>query len=325
MNPLRYRVAAASLPSLRWEDFKRSAPMTRAFNHLIAGAYFHRRFERWPLPVQDPEATINDVIFSRMIDSRWSTLERGFVDKETAKHAARRLAPDLRVPETLAVFPMEAVRSVEHLFAMLHPFAGTDAIAKPAHASGGVTFLRDLAKPVDVYGLHQLASVDYATILREMQYHGLPRKIIVERMVPDGDVPLDDYKFHCIRGEPLVCQVDHDRFGAAWSRLLHAADFAPMDADDGLVPPDGFRLPAPDRLAAMLSAARALAAPFEFVRVDLYDGADGVYFGELTFTPAASLGIAPSSAGDHRENATHRRYSRIMMDALRAANGGTRE
>ena len=66
----------------------------------------------------------------------------------------------------------------------------------------------------------------------------------------------------------------------------------------------------------MVAAARALSAPFAFVRVDLYDGTDGVYFGELTFTPAAALGIAPSSAGDHQVGDTHRVYSRIMMDAL---------
>ena len=90
-----------------------------------------------------------------------------------------------------------------------------------------------------------------------------------------------------------------------------------MDENDGLKQPDGYRPPAPERIASMAAAARALAAPFEFVRVDLYDGADGIYFGELTFTPAASLGIAPSSAGDHAVNATHRVYSRIIMSALK--------
>lgn len=295
-------------------------PMTRAFNHVIAGAHFARRFRRWPLPAHDPRALINDVIFDRMIDPDWSVLQRAFVDKETAKAEAQRLAPGIAAPTTLAIIPIEAVASVAHLFDLLRPFIGTAAIAKPAHASGAVTFLRDLAGPADLAALYGLATADYASILREMQYRGLPRKIIVEAMIPTPVAgPPDDYKFHCIHGEPLVCQIDHGRFGRSWNRLYRVPDFAPMHDGDGLHAPAGFVMAAPDRLATMVAAARALSAPFAFVRVDLYDGSDAVYFGELTFTPAAALGIAPSAAGDHEESETHRIYSRILMDALAAA------
>lgn len=294
-----------------------SVPMTRAFNHSVAGPHFARKFRRWPLPAHDPRSLINDVIFDRMIEPEWSALHRAFVDKETAKDEARRLFPDLSVPATLLVIPIAAVESVDQLFALLRPFVGTDAIAKPAHASGAATFLRDLAGPADLHLLYDLASADYASILREMQYRDLPRKIIVESMVPTASAgPPDDYKFHCVRGEPLLCQVDHGRFGRSWNRLLRVPDFAPMHDGDGLHAPPGFVPAAPERLKTMVDAARALSAPFEFVRVDLYDGSDGVYFGELTFTPAASLGIAPSAAGDHEESETHRIYSRILMDAL---------
>lgn len=299
-------------------------PMTRAFNHLVAGAHFARRFRRWPLPAHDPRALINDVIFGRMIDPEWPALSRAFVDKELAKVEAQRLAPGIAVPATLAVIPIETVASVEQLFALLEPFAGTDAIAKPAHASGAVTFLRNLSRPADLVALYALATADYASMLREMQYHGLPRKIIVEAMIPTPVAgPPDDYKFHCIHGEPLVCQIDHGRFGRSWNRLFRVPDFAPMDENDGLTAPAGFAMAAPERLAAMIAAARALSAPFAFVRVDLYDGSDAVYFGELTFTPAAALGIAPSAAGDHAVSETHRIYSRILMDALAAAPAGS--
>ena len=94
----------------------------------------------------------------------------------------------------------------------------------------------------------------------------------------------------------------------------HAAIMPAADTIRGLVasgvPYAGFSA------GAMIAAAEALAAGFDFVRVDLYDGSDGIYFGELTFTPAASLGIAPAAAGDHAENATHRVYSGIVMAAL---------
>ena len=195
---------------------------------------------------------------------------------------------------------------------------GTDAIAKPSQASGGTVFLRNVSGPADLAELHALATTDYAAVMREMQYAGLPRRVIVEALIPTADGrPPDDFKFHCVNGEPLLCQIDHARFGTPWGRIFRLPDFAPMDPADGIAMPPGVARPDPERLAAMIDAARTLAAPFDYVRVDLYNGLDGIYFGELTFTPSASLGIAPSKHGSHRVSATHRLFSRILMDALR--------
>ena len=69
----------------------------------------------------------------------------------------------------------------------------------------------------------------------------------------------------------------------------------------------------------MTEAAHALSKPFEFVRVDLYDGSEGIFFGELTFSPAAALGIAPSALGDHAVNPTHLAYSAALMSAATAS------
>lgn len=44
----------------------------------------------------------------------------------------------------------------------------------------------------------------------------------------------------------------------------------------------------------MLKIAKALSFQMPFVRVDLYDIGDQIYFGELTFFPASGTGpIAP--------------------------------
>jgi hypothetical protein len=240
------------------------------------------------------------------------------VDKTTAKQEAQRLCPNLHVPETLLVFPTEQVRSEQDLYERLESFVGIDAIAKPSHASGGTVFLRDGVTPKDLRKLFELGTFDYAAIMREMQYWQLPRNVIVEALIPTkGTAAPDDYKFHCIHGEPLLCQVDHARFGSSWSRLFRVPGFEPMDPNDGLTPPAGYTLPDIERLGEMTAAARALATPFDYVRVDLYDGSDGIYFGELTFTAAASLGIAPSAAGCHRETPTHMEYSQTLMNAFR--------
>ncbi|GHU68155.1 hypothetical protein FACS189413_04390 [Bacteroidia bacterium] len=39
----------------------------------------------------------------------------------------------------------------------------------------------------------------------------------------------------------------------------------------------------------MIDYARILSKGFDFVRVDLYDTGDKVYFGEMTFTPHGGL------------------------------------
>lgn len=213
---------------------------------------------------------------------------------------------------------MDTVRSPAELYELLAPFVGTGAIAKPVQASGGVLFLHADPTPHDVAELYGLATRDYALVMREMQYAGLPIRIIIETLVPTTTgMPPDDFKVHCIRGEPLLCQVDHARFGSRWSRVFRLPDFKPMDPTDGLTPPNSLVMPATERVAAMIATARTLAASFVYARIDLYNGVDGVYFGEVTFTPAGSLGIAPSAAGCHRVTETHRIYSKTLMDAFR--------
>ena len=54
--------------------------------------------------------------------------------------------------------------------------------------------------------------------------------------------------------------------------------------------------PAPENLKQMLQVADTLAAPFGFVRVDLYNLGERLVFSELTFTPlAGDLWLTPSS------------------------------
>ncbi len=50
-------------------------------------------------------------------------------------------------------------------------------------------------------------------------------------------------------------------------------------------------VPKPKNLAKMVELVEKLAAPFPYVRVDLYNVDGKIYFGELTFTPNAGLDI----------------------------------
>lgn len=309
-SPLSYVTSRA------WRRVSRFAPPITMVNRLVAGLRFRRNFGRWPLPPNHPEALVNDFILDRMTSDCWSALHLRCVDKEFAKTEALRLDPTLKFATTRAVVAMRGVRSARALTSRLRSFIGADVFAKPTHGCGGVTRLL-APKPGDIARLYRAAKRDFFYDTRETQYRALPRKIIVEDHIPTatGVVP-DDFKFHCVAGEPLLCQIDHGRAGVIHRKLFTTPDFSATCVKDGVDLPDGLRMPSSERLAAMEAVARALSAPFDYVRIDLYDGVDGVYFGEFTFTPGGAIGIAPSAPKLDPAGPTHSTYSRIMMGAL---------
>jgi teichuronopeptide biosynthesis TupA-like protein len=126
---------------------------------------------------------------------------------------------------------------------------------------------------------------NYYWILREYQYFNVEPRILVERFLePGGKWPLD-YRIWCFDGKPEVIQVDNhahsiNRFyDLTWNRLsLHYRH-------PGIVE----ELPRPSNLDEMLSAAARLSGGFDFVRIDMYSVGSKVYFGEMTFMPAAGM------------------------------------
>ena len=167
-------------------------------------------------------------------------------------------------------------------------------VLKCNHASGfnwfckdkGSLNIQDCKKQLDKW-MHR----DFWRFSAEVQYRHIPKRIICEKMLGNGEAPVD-YKFYCFHGEPVCVLVCCERekgnprfyfFDTNWR-------FLPMTKDGKKEPPD-FTLPKPDRFSEMVEYARRLAQPFPFVRVDLYAEPDAVFFGELTFTPAACMDV----------------------------------
>lgn len=128
--------------------------------------------------------------------------------------------------------------------------------------------------------------------IREPHYKYIEPLIYAEEyigMVQDGKLPVD-YKFHCIKGKVNCILTCSNR-----SLERHSFELALFDTDwnvlyDGLKPSHNKTIPErPQHLEEMIDIARKLSEDFDFVRVDLYDVAGKIYFGELTFTPASSL------------------------------------
>lgn len=133
---------------------------------------------------------------------------------------------------------------------------------------------------------------NYYDSLREWQYKTIQPRLVMEELLltPEGDLPTD-YKFHCFEsGETVqvfvlaesdrLTQLRHGYFDINWNKLpLYNADLGPRGED----------FPRPGKLSQMIDLARTLSKGFGYVRVDLYNIGDRVYFGELTFNPASGM------------------------------------
>jgi TupA-like ATPgrasp len=253
----------------------------RLVRRLQGEALLRARFAReqgYPLDVANPQ-TFTEKLYCRMI--RWN----------------RDMDPRFtELADKLAVRPYVASRVGEaHLIDLL--WAGGDPatipfddlrspyIVKANHGCGHVIVVRDTPDRGQIIAVatEWLAS-NYYWSYREHQYFEIPPRLLVERFLsnPDGsDVVI--YKFWCFDGVPRLLSVSNkDRsiapyYDVSWNQLelSHAAHVAQP------------RLERPRRFDEMLSVAARLSAGIDFVRVDLYNVGDRVFFSELTFTPRA--------------------------------------
>lgn len=125
---------------------------------------------------------------------------------------------------------------------------------------------------------------DFYWSAREYHYSDIEPRILIEEYLTDGhSEELVNYRIWCFDGHPEFIQVDppvvkaHAFYDTNWNKLA-------LSYRDGV--PD-YDAPEPPNLSEMLSVASKLSAGLGFVRVDLYNLAGKIYFGELTFTPLA--------------------------------------
>lgn len=126
---------------------------------------------------------------------------------------------------------------------------------------------------------------------REWPYKDVKPRIIAEEYIePDDGDELKDYKFFCFNGVMRCFKIDFDRFSN------HGANY--YDASARLLPfgekicPPNFekQIEIPKCINEMLEYAEKLAMVADFARVDFYTTKGKVYFGEITFFPAAGFG-----------------------------------
>ena len=132
----------------------------------------------------------------------------------------------------------------------------------------------------------------YGVDLQEVHYFDIPPKIVCEEFMPVLGDDVVDYKFHCSRGKVHSCFVAYDRSPVNPHQVCYDhydIDWNRTDDIKEEFRPNRRLLPKPPRYEDMLKIASTLSEDFNYVRVDLYNCGDKIFFGELTFTPYSGI------------------------------------
>ena len=165
------------------------------------------------------------------------------------------------------------------------PLWPTPFVVKARHGCNQSAFVRTGAEDWDAVRARadEWMRKRYGIWLDEWAYEGVPRGIVVEPFVGSGGALPVDYKIYVFGGRAAYVQVHLEREEAhRW--LLFDRDLNPVSND-----PKGDRPAFPPSIGAMIEAAEALAADFDFLRCDFYDTDQGPRFGEFAIYPGSGL------------------------------------
>lgn len=130
---------------------------------------------------------------------------------------------------------------------------------------------------------HQLQTwmnEDYWKKFVELQYKNIQKKIIIEEYLGDD---IETYRFCCFNGEPKFVYVSsrikgkdyNDFYSLNWRKLKVNEKYSTNIVHAK-----------PQLLDEMILMAKTLSGEFPFVRVDLYEKENNIFFSEFTFLPA---------------------------------------
>ena len=139
--------------------------------------------------------------------------------------------------------------------------------------------------------------------LGETAYLGASPVIVLEEWIGTDENPPDDYKFFVYDGVVRFVHAHDGRLGTHRASM-YSPDWERLDANQRGILPHEHDLARPAHLEQMIEIAGDLGRDFDFIRIDLFDTPEGVWFGEFTPYPwSGSRPFNPDSferlAGDY--------------------------
>lgn len=158
-------------------------------------------------------------------------------------------------------------------------------VLKCNHDSGSVKVITDKSK-INKQELKEFfegrLKMNSYVFGREYPYKDVKPLIYAEKyMVADGESDINDYKFFCFNGKPEIMFIATDRSQDV------KFDFFDMNFNHldivNIHEQSGLEIKKPKMFEEMKEFAAKLSKGMKFVRIDLYEIAGKIYFGEYTF------------------------------------------
>lgn len=242
---------------------------------------FRVHASHWP-SLRDPRG-VNEKINWRILNDRRDIWD-WTCDKLEAKLHAERLSPGILIPEVL--WFGDDVTELDSLDIdgrwILKPNGSSQSLL----VGEGAPDVAELRRKVRRW------KTDFQwRINGEMAYANARRLLVLERWIGDGPEVPTDYKIFVYDGVVKYIHAHTGRFVSHRSSV-YTPDWSWLEdvRQDHIKPHDAPIAP-PPHLEELVRRASDLGAGFDFVRVDLYDTEEGVWFGEMT--PYAWSGMRP--------------------------------
>lgn len=165
-------------------------------------------------------------------------------------------------------------------------------VLKCSHGSGFIIICKDKSQLDYQKTRQQLAkwlAIDYSLCHAEPHYANIKPRIMIEHFLGNNtsEVPID-YQIHCFHGEPKIIELTLERSTPKEQSIMLTPDWCNTHYIEKKFAFDE-KKSKPKQLEELLEIARRLSKNFTYVRIDLYLVDESIFFGKLTFTPAACL------------------------------------
>lgn len=279
---LKEKIKTNAAARLLIEERKRLL-YTRDARRYSDREFIERLYERkiGRKPDLDHPVTFTEKLQWLKLNYRDPAIPRASDKYEAKKYIAERGFPELLIP-TLVVYGSADEIDLAELPERF--------IIKAAHGSGWNFICRDKSAfdlPAKQKIMNTWLKQNLYIYGREWNYKEQTPRLIAEPLMDDK--PLVDYKFLCFNGVCRALQINHDENGTHYVDYYDENWNLFADMSSGTADISGKPLPKPDRFDEMKVIAEGLAAPFPFVRVDLYDVRGEIFFGEMTFFPGSGF------------------------------------
>lgn len=248
---------------------------------------FHARMG-YKLNLKDPQTFNEKLQWLKLYDRKPEYT--AMVDKyEAKKYVADRIGKEYIIP-TLGVWDSFDDIDFNEL--------PSQFVLKCTHDSGGLVICKDKDQ-FDIgearVKIEKSLNNNYYLWCREWPYKNVKPRIIAEQYMANEDEAasnsgLIDYKFYCFNGNPKYLYVSQGMDNHETAKLSFATidwTIAPFGRND--YPPLNSLPKRPSHFSEMVDIAKQLSHGHPFLRVDLYEINNRVYFSELTFSPCAGF------------------------------------